>query len=113
MFQYYDLLYPTLHFLHLYPDILPRIYSNQGAVKNLLRGAELMCPGIILQDGVYIPSKTVVAIYIEGKEHALGVGHTLMTSDEIKSINKGPGVSILHFLGDGLYLHAATLSDTK
>jgi PUA domain protein len=43
------------------------------------------------------------AIFAEGKEHALAVGIMKMSSDDIKSLNKGIGIEIIHFLNDGLW----------
>jgi PUA domain protein len=45
-----------------------------------------------------------VAIYAEGKEHALAVGLTKMSTNDIKSINKGIAVENIHYLIDGLWL---------
>ena len=50
------------------------------------------------------PTKdTVVAIMAEGKELALAIGRTAMSTDEIASKNKGIGVDNLHYLNDGLW----------
>ena len=43
------------------------------------------------------------AIFAEGKEHALAIGIMKMSSDDIKSLNKGIGIEIIHFLNDGLW----------
>ena len=50
-----------------------------------------------------IPLDTIVAVMAEGKEHALAVGQMKMTSDDIRSINKGIGVETLTSLGDPLW----------
>jgi malignant T-cell-amplified sequence len=44
-----------------------------------------------------------VAIYAEGKEHAMAVGITKMSTKDMREINKGIGVDNLHFLTDGLW----------
>ena len=41
---------------------------------------------------------------MEGKQHAIAVGITIMSTDEIKNVNKGMAVETTHFLGDCLYL---------
>lgn len=46
---------------------------------------------------------TVVAIMAEGKEHALAVGLTAMSTTEIAAKNKGIGVENCHYLNDGLW----------
>ena len=44
-----------------------------------------------------------VSIYAQDKEHALAVGVMMMSTDEVRSINKGHGVQSLHYLTDGLW----------
>jgi PUA domain protein len=39
----------------------------------------------------------------EGKQHALAIGYTKMSAQDIKSINKGIGVDNMHYLNDGLW----------
>ena len=46
-----------------------------------------------------------VAIYGEGKEHAMAVGHTKMSTQEMREVNKGIGVDVVHHLNDGLWKH--------
>ncbi len=44
-----------------------------------------------------------VAIYGEGKEHAMAIGITKMSTKEMREINKGHGVDVVHYLNDGLW----------
>ena len=44
-----------------------------------------------------------MSIHAEGKEHALAIGHTKISTDDIKTINKGVGVDNIHYLNDGLW----------
>ena len=37
----------------------------------------------------------------EGKQHAVAVGLTLMSTQEIRELNKGAAVESAHFLNDG------------
>lgn len=46
---------------------------------------------------------TPVAIYAEDKEHAMAVGLTIMSTQEMRDVNKGIGVELLHHLNDGLW----------
>lgn len=50
-----------------------------------------------------IPEGTVVAVMAEGKTHALAMGLMKMSSDDIKTVNKGIGVDVLTHLGDPLW----------
>ena len=44
-----------------------------------------------------------LAIYTEGKEAAMAVGYTQMSTEEMREVNKGIGVDNLHYLNDGLW----------
>lgn len=52
---------------------------------------------------VQVDAGAPVAIYAEGKEHAMAVGITKMSTKDMREINKGIGVDNLHFLTDGLW----------
>lgn len=107
LFQHFDDLIPDLHIVHKYPDCFPKIQVDRGAIKFVLSGANVMCPGLT-SAGAKLPDEnlekdTIVTIYAEGKEHALAVGKLTMSTDDIKSINKGVGIELFHYLGDGLW----------
>ncbi|GFY41951.1 malignant T-cell-amplified sequence 1, partial [Trichonephila inaurata madagascariensis] len=71
--------FPTLRLLHKYPFICPWEQVDR------------------------VPKNTVVAIMAEGKEHALAVGLTSLSTEEIAKVNKGIGVENIHYLNDGLW----------
>ena len=50
-----------------------------------------------------VPAGTAVAVHAAGKEMALGIGITMMSTDDIKGINKGCGVETRCYLGDDLW----------
>ncbi|KAJ2353567.1 translation machinery-associated protein 20 [Coemansia sp. RSA 2618] len=107
-FQHFDdPLTPTLHLLHQYPDILPKVQVDRGAIKFVLSGANIMCPGLT-SAGARLPAEnlpvgTIVAVMAEGKEHALAIGVTTMTIADIKSVNKGTGIDLIQYLNDPLW----------
>lgn len=107
LFQHFDELIPALNVVHKYPDCFPKVKVDRGAIKFVLSGANIMCPGLT-SAGAELPEEnlekdTIVTIYAEGKENALAIGKLTMSTDEIKSINKGIGIELLHYLGDGLW----------
>ncbi|KAI8800755.1 PUA-like domain-containing protein [Cladochytrium replicatum] len=107
-YQHYDGQFqPHLRILHKYPDMLPRLQVDKGAIKFVLSGANIMCPGLTSPGAKLpeadVPEGTIVAIYAEGKEHALAIGITKMSTSDMKSINKGIAVDNLHSLNDGLW----------
>eukprot|EP00451_Oxyrrhis_marina_P001949 CAMPEP_0204275298 /NCGR_PEP_ID=MMETSP0468-20130131/25707_1 /ASSEMBLY_ACC=CAM_ASM_000383 /TAXON_ID=2969 /ORGANISM="Oxyrrhis marina" /LENGTH=183 /DNA_ID=CAMNT_0051251617 /DNA_START=42 /DNA_END=593 /DNA_ORIENTATION=- len=96
---------PTLKLLHKYPSMLPKFQADRGAVKFVLNGANVMCPGLTHADAALedVEAGRVVALHAAGKENAMAIGFTVMSTAEIKDKNKGIGVDNWHFLGDGLF----------
>ncbi|EGV60028.1 translation machinery-associated protein 20 [Yamadazyma tenuis] len=108
LFQHFDSnLMPHLRLVHQYPECFPRVQVDRGAIKFVLSGANIMCPGLTSAGG-QLPEEnldegSIVTVYAEGKEHALAIGKLIMSVDDIKSKNKGHGIELVHFLGDGLW----------
>jgi PUA domain protein len=97
---------PTLHLLHKYPNMLPWLQVDRGAIKFILSGANIMAPGLTSAGAKMdtdLPENVIVAIMAEGKEHSLCVGMTKMSTDNIRLTNKGVAVESLHYLCDGLW----------
>lgn len=98
--------FPTLKLLHKYPNMMSWMQVDRGAIRFVLGGANIMCPGFTSAGGMIpksLPEGAPVAIYAEGKEHAMAIGITKMSTDEIVSKNKGIGVDTVHYLMDGLW----------
>ncbi|TFK55246.1 hypothetical protein OE88DRAFT_1654005 [Heliocybe sulcata] len=101
--------YPTLRLLHKYPFVLPTVRVDRGAIRFLLAGAHMMCPGFTSKGGSLppaeeaLPAETPVAILAEGKEHAIAIGITKLSTEDIKKVNKGVGVEVVTHLGDDLW----------
>lgn len=96
---------PTLRLLHKYPYILPWQQVDKGAIRFVLSGANIMCPGLTSPGAKMTPCPkgSVVAIMAEGKQHALAIGACVLSTEEISSVNKGIGVDNYHYLNDGLW----------
>jgi len=98
--------FPTLRLLHQYPDMMQEVQVDRGAIKFVLSGANIMCPGLTSKGGnldLDAPAGTPVAVMAEGKKLALSVGMLKMPTNDIKRINKGIGVDNLHYLNDALW----------
>ncbi|KAI0063400.1 hypothetical protein BV25DRAFT_1824506 [Artomyces pyxidatus] len=109
-FQHFDgPVYPTLRLLHKYPFILPHVGIDRGAIRFLLAGANMMCPGLTSKGGrlppqdAALPAGTPVAIDAEGKEFAVGIGLTTIGTEEMKKINKDVAVESVTYVGDELW----------
>jgi len=97
---------PTLRLLHQYPDMMPKLRADKGAIKFVLSGAHIMCPGLTSAGATIhdeVGEEHPVAIYAEGNEHAMAVGVATLSTADIKSVNKGIGVENVHYLNDGLW----------
>jgi len=97
---------PTLKLIHKYPDILPKVQVDRGAIRFVLKGADIMCPGLTSPGGrldVDLPSETPVCIHAEGKQTAIAVGITKMDTHDIRTLNKGIAIENIHYLNDGLW----------
>jgi PUA domain protein len=42
---------PSLKLVHMYPDMYPRFTVDPGALKFVLKGANIMCPGLTNEFG--------------------------------------------------------------
>jgi len=87
--------------------MLPKLQVDRGAIPFVLKGAPIMAVGITSKGGKIfeeLEAKTLVQIVAEGKEHAIAVGMTAMSTQEMVSGTKrGAGVENIHYLGDGLW----------
>ena len=87
--------------------MLPVVQVDRGAIKFVLKGADIMAPGLTSAGGslgeVPLAADAYVAIKAEGKNQILAIGRMVMSSDDIKKVNKGTAIMNLHFLNDGLW----------
>ncbi|OAV90102.1 hypothetical protein PTTG_28446 [Puccinia triticina 1-1 BBBD Race 1] len=107
-FQHFDGPYfPTLKLLHQYPTLLPHVQVDRGAIKFVLSGANIMCPGLTSPGARLpeeLPAHTPVAVHAEGKSSACAIGFTQKSAADMRAVNKGIGVDNVHWLGDDLWL---------
>ncbi|KAL2789022.1 P-loop containing nucleoside triphosphate hydrolase protein [Aspergillus keveii] len=100
---------PHLKLLHAFPNMLPSIQIDRGAIRFVLSGATLMAPGLTSPGGRLpdadsaLEKGTVVAVKAEGKEEVCMVGTLKAGTEEIKSKGKGVVIDDGHYLGDGLW----------
>lgn len=100
---------PHLRLVHAFPDALPTIQIDRGAIRFVLSGAALMAPGLTSAGGKLpdeegkLEAGTVVGVKAEGKEEVCMVGVLKVGTEEIKKVKKGVVVDEGHYLGDGLW----------
>ncbi|KAH8693247.1 P-loop containing nucleoside triphosphate hydrolase protein [Talaromyces proteolyticus] len=100
---------PHLKLVHSFPDAIPTIGIDRGAIRFVLSGAALMAPGLTSAGG-RLPAKEdaleagdVVAVTAEGKEEVCLVGVLKMGTEDMKEKGKGVVMDAGHYLGDGLW----------
>eukprot|EP01129_Flabellula_baltica_P015166 TRINITY_DN7534_c0_g1_i1.p1 TRINITY_DN7534_c0_g1~~TRINITY_DN7534_c0_g1_i1.p1 ORF type:complete len:185 (-),score=30.42 TRINITY_DN7534_c0_g1_i1:44-598(-) len=101
---------PTLRTVHQYPEMATRAYVDLGAIPFVMKGADIMCPGLTSPGGNLdqdFEEGSYVLIYAEGKEHCLGVGEAAKSRDQIIEDNEDIAFRNLHSLGDGLWMFNA------
>ena len=84
---------------------MPKFQVDRGAIRFVLSGANIMAPGLTSAGGAMdnVPADTPIAIYAEGKEHALAIGIAMASTTEIRETNQGNAVENTHWLNDGLW----------
>ncbi|KAF3481508.1 translation machinery-associated protein 20 [Arthroderma uncinatum] len=102
-------LIPHLRVLHAFPNAVPTVGIDRGAIRFVLSGATLMAPGLTSAGGRLpdpenaLEAGTIVAIRAEGKEEICMVGELKVGTEEIKKKGKGVVMDEGHYLGDGLW----------
>lgn len=97
---------PTLRLIHKYPTLLAHHQVDTGAIKYVLAGANVMCPGLTSPGGRLaegLPAGRIVAVMAENKQHALAVALTQLSTDDIRKTSKGVALEAVHYLNDGLW----------
>ena len=100
--------FPTLRLVHRYPEAFASStwQTDAGAIKFVLGGANIMCPGFTHENGEMdsdIPLDSPVIVNAYGKRHAMCIGRVKMSKNDILTINKDIAVDNVHFLNDGLW----------
>ncbi|KAL3728372.1 hypothetical protein ACJRO7_033026 [Eucalyptus globulus] len=92
---------PLFFNIHDDPNIMKKLQVDSGAIKFVLAGANIMCPGLTSPGGALddeVGAETPVAIMGEGKQRALVIGFTKMSAKDMAL-----GVDNMHYLNNGLW----------
>jgi len=79
--------------------LFPQAFVDEGAIRFLLNGADVMRPGIRKFDEWGPPGKMIV-VREEKKGRAIAVGPSLVASAQAQEMTKGGCVKNVHHLGD-------------
>ena len=81
-----DTKHVLMHCMIIDPDLLPKLQVDRGAIKFVLSGANIMCPGLTSKGArmdIDLPEESMVAIMAEGKENALAIGWLKMSTEDM------------------------------
>jgi PUA-domain protein len=100
-FYHESTLLPTLKFLQTH-NILKHITVDMGAVKFVIKGADIMRPGISsidpgIEEGEY------VVIIDENNKKPLAVGKALEDAATMQAMDKGKVITNIHYVGDEIW----------
>ena len=82
-------------------ELLPKVVVDEGAVRHIFNGADVMRPGIVSFE-IPFSEKAVVLVVEEKFKRPMAVGISLVSSEEAKKMAKGIVVKNLHNLGDDI-----------
>ncbi len=96
-----DTIIPHLRLLLKEPQRfkLPKIIVDQGAVKPISRGADLMRPGVVKIEGTF-QKGDIVLVCEPLKELPIAVHRALYSYEEVIKMRKGRICECLHHIGD-------------
>jgi len=80
-------------------DLFPQAFVDEGAIKFLLNGADVMRPGVRKFDDWGPAGKTVV-VREEKKGRAIAVGPSMVSGAEAQGMSKGGCIRNIHHIGD-------------
>ena len=94
-------LVPTLKLI-LENNILKTITVDMGAVKFVVKGADIMRPGITKIDET-IENNELITIIDEKHNKPIGIGLALFSGKEMQRVTSGKVVKNLHYVGDKIW----------
>ncbi|MCA9459053.1 MAG: DUF1947 domain-containing protein [Nanoarchaeota archaeon] len=83
-------------------DDYKSVYVDKGAIPFIIKGADLMRPGIQKIDEE-IENGDIVLVRDENHNKIIAIGRSLFSSDDMKIQKKGKSIDIYHYVGDEYY----------
>ena len=98
LFEEQSVILPTLYSLRKFPNLLPKITVDAGAVKFMINGADLFRPGMVEWDSF---EKDAYVVIVNLQKAAMSIGKTLLASKDLS--DKGKVTTTSHFLNDDIW----------
>ena len=106
------LVFPTLWTLWQHPELAPTMTTHAPVVKKLANGADLMLPGLIIDESLgmkaygNIAKDDVLSVNLAENKAPVAVGMAALSSEDMYMCGRrGKALKIMHCIGDQLYLH--------
>ena len=106
------LIFPTLWTLWQHPGLLPTMTTYAPVVEKLANGADLMLPGIIVDESLgmtafgKINKDDSLSVNLSENKASVAIGMAALSSEDMyMSGKRGKALKIMHCYGDQLYLH--------
>ena len=100
-FYYEERLVPLLTILQHNP-LLKKITVDQGAIKFIVNGADIMRPGIVdIEEGIQKNEAIMIIDAVHKK--VLAVGIALFDSKEMQNLSSGKMIKNIHYVGDDVW----------
>lgn len=90
------------HLKSVNESLYKSVYVDKGAIPFVIKGADLMRPGIRkIDDG--FEKDEIVLVKDENHNKSIAIGFALFSSDEMREQKSGKSVKIFHYVGDNVY----------
>ena len=87
----------------------PNVMVDMGAVKFMCKGANVMRPGI--KKFTEFEKDNLVCVIEESQHKFLAVGKAMVSSSELKNMEKGEVIKNLHYISDKFWEVGKTICD--
>ncbi len=87
----------------------PNVMVDMGAVKFMCKGANVMRPGI--KKFTEFEKDKLVCIIEESQHKFLAVGKSMVSSSELKNLEKGEVIKNMHYISDKFWETGKTIYD--
>lgn len=102
-----DVFVPELHFI-LKKNTLKTVTIDMAAIKFIVNGADVMRPGIVEADEA-IKEGEYVTIIDQKNHKPLAIGKARVSSEALKTMNKGKVVENMYYVGDEIWITTSAL----
>ncbi len=90
------------HLKSINQDEYKSVYVDKGAIPFVIKGADLMRPGIQKIDSD-IKENQIILIKDENYNKTIAIGKSMYSSEDLEKQEKGKSVKIFHYVGDEYY----------